>query len=150
MSDEYNELEANTTDENTSHTIDIPDDLFSDENKPASNWFKFEKVGDKVSGVVLENPYTKAGVDDFKDQRVFVLRTQEGEEVNVGVNIDRDYLIQRTNKIRQGDIVGFSFAKEIPATKKGYSPAKSIEVYVKYTPEGDKYRDLEGIERKAS
>lgn len=120
------------------------DDIFNDDNKPESNWFKFEKVGDKVSGVLAENPRVKPDTSGvYGDQRVFVLTQSDGSTVNVGIRMDKDYIIQRTNDVRQGDKIGFEFAKEIPAKKKGYSPAKSIEVYVVKTEEGDRAREFE-------
>lgn len=118
------------------------DDLFDEKNIPASNWFKFEKVGDKVSGVVDEI-FTKAGSDGFKDQKVFALKQEDGSVINVGVSIDKTFIIQRTNKVRAGDILGFEFQKEIPAQTKGHHPAKSIIPYIKYTEEGDAAREFE-------
>lgn len=120
------------------------DDIFNEDNKPESNWFKFNNVGDKVSGVLAENPRVKpdnTGV--YGDQRVFVLTQPDGSTINVGIRMDKDYIIQRTNDVRQGDKVGFEFAKEIPAKKKGYNPAKSIEAYVVKTKEGDRAREFE-------
>jgi hypothetical protein len=120
------------------------DDIFSPDNIPESNWFKFDKVGDKVSGTLAENPRVKKDTTgQYGDQRVFVLTQKDGTTMNVGIRMDKDNLIQRTNKLRQGDKVGFEFVKEIPASKKGYNPAKSIEVYVKLTEEGDKMREFE-------
>lgn len=120
------------------------DDIFNEDNKPDSNWFKFEKVGDKVGGVLAENPRVKKDTTGvYGDQRVFVLTQPDGTTINVGVRMDKDYIIQRTNHVRQGDKVGFEFAAEIEAKKKGYSPAKSIEVYVVKTEEGDRMREFE-------
>jgi hypothetical protein len=120
------------------------DDIFDAANIPESNWFKFDKVGDKVSGTLAENPRIKKDTTgQYGDQKVFVLTQKDGSTMNVGIRLDKDNLIQRTNKLRQGDKVGFEFVKEIPASKKGYNPAKSIEVYVKLTEEGDKWRAFE-------
>lgn len=120
------------------------DNLFEKDNIPESSWFKFEKVGDKVAGVV-EDIYEKEGKDQFPDQKIFVLKTKDGTLTNVGVKKDNTYLIQMTNKVRRGDILGFEFTKEIPPSKKGYNPAKSITPYVKYTEEGNKQRELDMV-----
>lgn len=120
----------------------MSDDIFNEENVPESNWFKFVKPGDKVSGVVLD-VFEKEGTGDFPAQKVFVLKQKDGEEVNVGVSVEKDFVIQRTNKVRAGDKLGFKFEKEIPASKKGYSPAKSIIPFVVYTDEGDVVRNGE-------
>lgn len=111
-------------------------ELFSDDNVPESAWFKFEEVGAKVSGVLVEfRDNVEARNPDFPNQRVFVLKTKDGSLVNVGIPMTKDYIIGRTNRVKLGDLIGFEFKKEIPSTKgKGFAPAKSIEVYVKSAP----------------
>lgn len=106
------------------------DDLFSEENIPESNWFKFEKVGDRVSGELVE-VFEKPAKDMYPAQRCFMLKQKDGSLVNVGIKKTSDYLMGRTNSVQPGDMVGFEFKKEVPSTKKGYAPAKSIEVYIK-------------------
>jgi hypothetical protein len=106
-------------------------ELFNDKNIPESNWFKFNKVGDKCMGEVVE-AFIKESKDPlFVSQRVFVLKQKDGSLLNVGIKTTSDYLMGRTNMVIPGDIVGFEFKKEIPPAKKGYQPAKSIEVYVR-------------------
>ncbi len=103
--------------------------LFDKENIPASNWFRFNKVGDKVSGELVsvkEQPSTTVG---FPDQRVFTLRTKDGKLMNVGIKVTSSYLMARTESVAAGDSLGFEFTKEIPPKVKGHHPAKSIEVY---------------------
>lgn len=113
------------------------DDLISEDNKPKSNWFKFEKVGDTAMGILVELK-DKPAQDDFKAQRVFVLKQKDGTLLNVGISIDKDYVLGRANTAKLGDAIAFKFEKEIPASKKGFKPAKSIEVYVKHlSQEGD-------------
>jgi len=122
----------------------MSEDIFSPDNVAESNWFKFANVGDKVGGVMTENYRVKKDTSGvYGDQRVFSLLQSDGTIVNVGIRLDKDNLIQRTNRLRAGDKVGFEFVKEIPATKKGYNPAKSIEVYVVLTEEGDRVREFE-------
>lgn len=118
------------------------DDLFDESNIPESNWAKFENVGDRYSGVV-DDIFEKKGTDGFKDQKVFALKQDDGSIINVGISVDKSFILQRTNKVRVGDLLGFEFTKEIPATTKGHHPAKSITPYIKYTPEGDAVRQFE-------
>jgi hypothetical protein len=106
-------------------------DLFNEENIPESNWFKFLAVGDKIMGELVEVFEKKSTDPMFADQRVFVLKRKDGELWNVGIKVTSDYLMGRTNAVVPGDIIGFEFKKEIPASKKGFKPAKSIEVYVR-------------------
>jgi hypothetical protein len=132
-----------------SNDYDI-DNIFGDEStKPESNWFKFEKIGDKIAGLVVDI-FEKEGNEQFSPQRVFTVKTKTGEEVNVGVKTDNEYMAQRVKNVRKGDLIGFEFVKEIPPKVKGYSPAKSIEPRIKYTKEGDLERQLEGIAPKAT
>lgn len=121
------------------------DDLFSEENIPESNWFKFSTVGDRVSGEVVEI-FEKPEKDMFQAQRCFVLKQKDGSLINVGIKKTSDYLMGRTNNVEPGDMLGFEFKKEVPSTKKGYAPAKSIEVYIKKgEPRVDADADFDNI-----
>ena len=120
------------------------DELFDEKNVPVGNWFKFTNVGDKVGGIVTDI-YDKKGDETFPDQKVFVLKNKAGEEYNVGIKADNIFLMQRTKKVRVGDMVGFEYTKEIPATVKGHHPAKSITPFIKYTEAGDAVRAGEGV-----
>ena len=109
-------------------------DLFDKQNIPESPWFKFAKVGDKVGGViesVFENPAN--GI--YPAQRCFSLTQADGSVINVGISVNKTYIMSRTNTANVGDQLGFEFQKEIPSKAKGMNPAKSIEVFlVKATP----------------
>jgi len=106
-------------------------ELFDAKNIPESNWFKFEKVGDRVMGEVVEMFDKTSTNPQYPDQRVFIIKQKNGELINVGLKKTSDYLMGRTNGVALGDMVGFEFKAEIPAKVKGYAKAKSIEVYVK-------------------
>ncbi len=101
---------------------------FSADEKAEAQWAKFDRIGARYSGVV-EEVYEKPGQDAFPAQRVFVLKQSDGEIINVGISMNKDYVIQRTNRVQPGDKLGFEYTKDIPASTKGYAPAKSIEVY---------------------
>lgn len=110
------------------------DDLFTDDStKPASNWFKFEKVGDAVQGVLTMEPYDQEG--DYGTQVVYPIQTAAGEEVNVGLKkLDMKGNLRLNVKQLQaaeiGDVIAFRFEKEVD-TGKGH-PAKSIEVRIRH------------------
>ena len=116
-------------------------EIFDEKNIPESNWFKFEKVGDKVTGEVIDIG-RKEERDGMPAQRVFILKRKNGVFTKVGVKETSDYLMGRTNMVRPGDQLGFEFKAEIPAKKKGYSPAKSIEVYVIKGKNTDEFKGL--------
>ncbi len=122
----------------------MEDDIFNEANKPESAWFKFEKVGDRVSGKLLE--ITDKGPNgDFPSQRVWTLLQSDGSVINVGYKLYKDekkndlslsFVADRLRNARPGDRVGFLFEKEIPNTVKGYAAAKSIQPFlVPGTPE---------------
>ena len=101
---------------------------FEEEDKAEANWAKFDKIGARYVGVVQEI-YEKPAKDAFPAQRVFVLKQNDGDIINVGISMNKDYVIQRTNRVAPGDKLGFEYTKDIPSTTKGYAAAKSIEVY---------------------
>src|SRR3990167_10425686 len=111
-------------------------DLFNEENVPESNFFKFEEVGDKVGGILVESE-DKPAKDNFPPQRVFTLKQEDGSFVKVGISMMKSYVISRASQAKFGDMLGFEFKKEIPSATKGFSPAKSIEVYVKHLASSD-------------
>lgn len=107
--------------------------LYSDTNVPPSNWFKFEKVGDRVGGTLV-SVETKPGKDNLPDQEVFTLKKSDGQLVKVGIAKHKDYVLARARTANLGDELGFEFKKVIPAKVRGMNPAKSIEVYVRKAP----------------
>lgn len=116
--------------------VNFDEDTFGEDDIPESNWFKFMKVGDKVSGILVEIEMERQSNDPkMANQRVFTLKTASGDIINVGIAMTKDYIIQRTNSIDMEKYdykIQFEFKKEVPSTKgKNYAAAKSIEVYIK-------------------
>ena len=108
------------------------DDLLNEENIPASNFFKFDKIGAKVSGILVAVE-DKPGRDGFGPQRVFSLKQEDGTILKVGIALSKDYVIGRANSAKMGDLLGFEYKKDVPSARgKGFASAKSIEVYVKH------------------
>lgn len=105
------------------------DDLFNEKNIPESNWFKFETVGDRVSGEVVEI-FEKPEVGEFAAQRCFSLKQDDESIIHVGIKKTNQYLMGRTNNVVLGDRLGIEFKAEIPPKVKGFHPAKSMEVYI--------------------
>ncbi len=107
------------------------DDVINDANIPESNWFKFNVVGDKITGELVEVRDRPAnGV--FPPSRAYSLKQASGEVMHVSFPLNKDYVISRMNTAKLGDIVGFMFKAEVPSATKGFAAAKSIEVYVKH------------------
>jgi hypothetical protein len=102
------------------------DNKFEGGQEVQAAWYKFETVGQGVKGTLLSKRLQK-GQDAFPDQYVYELQTEDGM-VNVGVSVNKAGTVQRLNSCKIGEIVGILFEKEVPATKKGFAPAKYLKV----------------------
>lgn len=112
------------------------DGLMSDENKVSSNWFKFEKVGDSISGVLL-GMRREESKNGFPPQLVFEVRNKAGDEFNVplratkGDSDEPSAYATQSKRWQVGDLVAFKFEKELPPQTKGHKPAKIIQLFHK-------------------
>jgi hypothetical protein len=117
----------------------MSEENFSEEYVPQSNWMKFEQVGDYVKGTFLSKEL-KEGTDGFPAQMVYELTRCEAvsngvkleldKDDSILVGISKDFVNQKLKKVERGRRIGVKFEKEIPASKKGYAPAKSLLPYV--------------------
>lgn len=101
-----------------------------------SNWMKFENIGDFITGT-LTGTFDKEWGDDLPDQIIYqcVNCTVNGEvqdptvEWNVGIKARSTFVNSRMAKVKHGQKFKIVFEKEIPPTKKGMNPAKSLTPY---------------------
>lgn len=119
----------------TAKKVEEEIDLWEDETtKPQSNWFEFEKVGDTINGELVEF-LDKEG--KFGLQRIYIIRGEDGEDINVALKHTTHKLqIQQLKRAEPGDVIGFRFAKEVDTGKS--NPAKSIEVRIRHKMVGEK------------
>lgn len=103
---------------------------FEDEMFGDPQWFKFATPGDQIAGEVTEIQ-TKAAEGDYPEQKVITVKRTNGEEWYVPFNSNKTFLMAMLAGIKVGDILGAKFIDEIPASKKGYHPAKKINVRIK-------------------
>ncbi len=117
---------------------------FDESNIPESNWMKFETPGDICKWTVVET-YVKQAEGNFPPQTVYVLTNasrwtativDDGvtapqlEEVwALNVWISKAFINDRLKTVQAWDKIAFAFIKEIPASTKGFDPAKSIMPY---------------------
>lgn len=92
-----------------------------------SNWFKFEKVGDRIKGTLTKR-YYQEGRDNFPDQEIAVLRLEDGQMWNVGIPVNKKGTIQRMKSCKIGEIIGFVFDSEGEPPQKGFNPSKNIKL----------------------
>ena len=78
------------------------DPITKPRNEAWSNWAKFEKVGDKVSGFVADVFYRPAqGV--FKDARCITLRQEDGTFINVAIK-RLPFVLSQTDEIGRAHV----------------------------------------------
>lgn len=110
-------------------------EVWSPDSIPASNWVKFEKVGDSVKGTFM-NRSLKEGLGGFPDQEIFELDNATINDVKqegiwyLGIKTDNKYVLSRFTRIEKGRRIGLKFIALIPAKVKGYHDAKSLEPHV--------------------
>lgn len=104
-------------------------ELFDDPStEPKSFWFKFDKVGDVISGELVMAPFDKEG--KFGLQRIYVIKKSNGEEWNVALKYGSNKRqIQGLNDAMPGDILAFRFAGTF-ATDYG-NDGKDIQVRIR-------------------
>ena len=109
------------------------EDIFDEENSVAAGaFFKFTKIGDKISGELIEVEDQPAK-DDFREQRIYTLKTKDDNIWKVGIGLHKKYVIDRASRAALGDILGFHYAGDYQTPenkKKGKAPSKEIEVYL--------------------
>ena len=111
-----------------------------------SNWAKFDKVGDEVSGIIVDVFFRKAeGL--FKDQRGITLKQGNGELINVGIK-RIPFMLAKTDNLRLGDPLCVSFEKELPAKTKGYNPTKQYAFYGKNLEENKGNKTVAELEKE--
>lgn len=91
-----------------------------------SNWQKFNKVGDSVSGYIVDvffRPEEVQGTQTMKPQRGLTLKQKDGTLINVGIKW-YSFVLAGTDNLRLGDPVKITFSAEKPATQKMFKPTK--------------------------
>mgnify|MGYP001575938444 CR=1 FL=1 len=110
------------------NTQTLPVDDWSGAEEVASNWFKFENVGDKIKGTLVNKRFQKSANPAMPDQWVYELKKAGGAVFNVGVSVGKPGTVQRLNNCKVGEVIGIVFEKTIPATMKGFADAKALKV----------------------
>jgi hypothetical protein len=126
-------------------------DLTKPRDKAWENWAKFEKKGEKVTGIIRDVFYRPAQ-DQFREQRGFTLEQESGELINVGLKRDPYFAIRSTDEAHLGDLLTIELSELRPSKTKGYSPTKIYSFSSGTLPENEAnptVRELEAIDMKA-
>lgn len=115
----------------------------------ARPWAKFEAVGDKVAGYIVDVFYRPAeGM--YKEQRGLTLKQENGELINVSLK-RLPYLLDKTDNLHLGDPVVIELTELKPSGTKGFNPTKIQSFYGTMLPEnaGNKtVKQLDDEDRK--
>jgi len=112
--------------------------IFSEENEAVAGWFKFEKVGDSISGAYLGESLKEAH-GNFPPQIIYELNV-DGQVTQVGFPEKKVFVHQRMKNTKVGQIVGFKFTEEYQTEankKQGFAPSKTIKVFKPKDDNGD-------------
>lgn len=107
---------------------------FNEEDKVKNNWWKKDKVGDKIQGTYIDRKIVFNQLSG-KEQNIYILKLENGEIWNVGGgNIDNvtkkvAAIDSQMQYIRKGQIVEFRYVEERPSKRTGMDPTKIVQVY---------------------
>jgi hypothetical protein len=105
-------------------------DLFAEANEMKSNYWKPEKVGDKVQGYLVKKdlrPNTLKGPGAV--QTVYTLHQEDGTRIDIYGRQGNPAVISGLENCKMGQLVGVKFTEEKPAQKAGYNPTKIVKAY---------------------
>lgn len=108
-------------------------------------WYKGEKVGDKITGIVRD-VFVRPPEGDFKIQRAFTLETADGKLTNVGMKREPYFAIRPTNDVRLGDLLTIELSELRPSKTKGYSATKIYSFVSGTLPENDGNKTVKELE----
>lgn len=123
--------------------------IYDDQNVVKSVWVKWGKVGDHISGTLIDVREINSTLPGKEGTRVKVyeLKAAEGEFHNINeqkqpiepavtVEAGEIYLIggkigidAQMRRIKIGQIVALKFTDEKPSKQKGFNPLKIVKVY---------------------
>lgn len=98
-------------------------------NKAWSNWAKFEKVGDKVSGYIRD-VFHREAEGEFKASRGITLEQPDGVFVNVAIK-RIPFILAGTDSLKLGDPLTVVFENQMAPKTKGHKGAKNFGFYGK-------------------
>lgn len=114
-------------------------DLFSEENKSsASNFWKPEKVGDRVFGYLIAIDERPNILQPGTTQKIYTLSQMDGTLINVAGRMK----LKRANgqvvakfpqldNAKLGQLVGIEYSGDKEASKPGFNSTKLMNIYLK-------------------
>ena len=126
-------------------------ELTKPRDKAWENFAKFEKEGDKVTGI-LRDVFYRPAEGQYKEQRGFTLEQEDGVLVNVALKREPYFAIRATDDVHLGDLLTIELAELRASKTKGYNATK-IYAFTAGTLEENKanktVKELEAIDMEA-
>ena len=110
-------------------------DLTRPKDKAWGNFAKFEKEGDKVTGI-LRDVFYQAAEGQYPERRGFTLELEDGTMTNAAIKRNPYFAIRPTNDVRIGDLLTIELTELKPSKTKGYNPTKIYTFTAGVDPEG--------------
>jgi len=110
-------------------------DLTKPRDKGWGNFAKFDKEGDKVTGI-LRDVFYQPAEGQYPERRGFTLEGEDGTFTNVAIKRNPYFAIRSTNDVRLGDLLTVELAELKPSKTKGYNPTKIYSFVAGVDPEG--------------
>lgn len=107
-------------------------------------WAKFEKVGDKYQGYIVDVFYRKAD-GEFQEQRGFTLKQADGEFINLAIK-RLPFILPKTDDLRLGDPITIVLEELKKSATKGFSATKILGFYGKNLPENAGNKTVKELE----
>lgn len=98
-------------------------ELTKPRDKAWENFAKFEKQGDKVTGI-LRDVFYRPAEGQYKEQRGFTLEQEDGVLVNVALKRDPYFAIRATDDVHLGDLLTIELSELRASKTKGYNATK--------------------------
>jgi hypothetical protein len=112
----------------------------------SKEWGKFEKVGDKVEGFIVDVFYRPAQ-DLFKEQRGFTLKQENGELINVAIK-RLPFILSKTDDLKLGDPLTIKLEELKKSDTKGFSATKIQGFYGANLPENAGNKTVAQLEKE--
>ena len=112
----------------------------------SKEWMKFEKLGDKVQGYIVDVFYRPAD-GMFKEQRGFTLKQTNGELINVGIK-RLSFTNPKTDNLRLGDPLTIELVELKKSATKGYNDTKILAFFGTNLPENAGNKTVAELEKE--
>lgn len=112
----------------------------------SNDWAKFEKVGDKFQGYIVDVFYRPAQ-GQYDEQRGFTLKQANGELINLAIK-RLPFILPKTDNLRLGDPLTVELVELKPSATKGFSPTKILGYYGVNLPENAGNKTVKELEHE--